>query len=112
MPINDNAILTQFDTPNDIKSIRAHIIAHNQTLPLQQDSWWFIGSEDCHLCDDTKNDLRVVQRVCTTPHIQYIDVLDLDTKNARIFAPIIPVLITQNAIAQYPFGVLDMIALI
>lgn len=105
MPINSPLLLTQL-TINDFRQ------QLKQVYPNLTNEWLLLGTEGCHLCEQVKNNLKMVEKIYTIPPIIDIEVMDLDENLLALTAVHIPILVTNKAIANYPFGVMDVVGMI
>lgn len=97
--------------PHNLDGIRQTLINAHQK-PISTDTWWLIGTEGCHLCELAEYDIRQVANSYPLPHLDTLEVLDFDECIAKIFAPLLPILVTPHALLTYPFGVMDVINII
>lgn len=78
-----------------------------------QKAWYLVGTDGCHLCDDAAT--IISQALAITPDKPMLIKLDLadsrDTTLIDALGVLIPVLITDNALMCYPFGVMDVVNL-
>lgn len=79
---------------------------------LDPDCSWLIGTEDCHLCTLAQADYLTASAAHALPALQAVDVLGFEPTLMALIAPNIPVLITKETLLVYPFGLMDIIALV
>ncbi len=81
---------------------------NNLTAPLLlPNTWWLLGTQGCHLCDNAEDILRLF---CNVVPIRYetIDIIYLNEALMRNFAPLIPVILTPTRQFNYPFSVIEL----
>lgn len=105
MPINSPLLLSQLSIDDFRQQLK-------QTHPNLSNEWLLLGTDGCHLCEQVKNNLKIVQKSYTIPPIIHMDVMDLDENLLALTAVHIPILITDKTIANYPFGVMDIVGMI
>lgn len=105
MPINAPVLLTQI-TLDEFRQKLA------QLYPDLTNEWVLLGTDGCHLCEQVKNNLNIIQKSYIIPKIIELDVMDLDETTLNLVANHIPILITNKAITNYPFGIMDIVGLI
>lgn len=76
------------------------------------DAWYLVGTEGCHLCEQSKFVINTVQS--QHPHITLIELDIIDSTEAvlEVLGASIPILITPKKMLCYPFGVMDVMALV
>lgn len=74
-------------------------------------AWYLVGTEGCHLCEQSKFVINTVQLL--NPHITLIELDLIDGTNEVLDAlgASIPILMTPKNMLCYPFGVMDVLAL-
>lgn len=105
MPINSPLLLNQL-SPNEFRQ------QFKDAYPNLTNEWLLLGTDGCHLCEQVKQNLKIVEKTYTIPKVIVLDIIDLDENLLNLSAMHIPILITNKAIANYPFGVMDIITLI
>lgn len=80
------------------------------TKNLNTEAWWLLGTVGCHLCDDAENTLRLFSGVVPIT-FQKVDIADFDETLMNQFATTIPVILTPNQQLNYPFSIVDLMAL-
>lgn len=100
------------DTPlmPTVASVRECIQAYCATAP--KDKVWLIGTEGCHLCETAYREYQMLAQRQSLPELCVLEVLDFDSKIMAIVAPHIPVLVGFDRLLVYPFGLLDMNAMV
>lgn len=104
------------NTAIDMDGLVEHLSKHHPAY--QPTKLWFIATEDCHLCDSAYDNLKLaaysIDPALLTDCV--VDVLDLPDEFAQTLAARIPVLIartpTKTYSLYYPFGIMDIVALL
>lgn len=106
--------MTDISPTRQITTTRQLIMQQAQ-LPLDADSaektWFLLGTEGCHLCDEAENTFRLFSSVCPVS-ITKVDIADFSEDFMMQFATIIPVIVTPTKQLNYPFSVADLMACI
>ena len=91
--------------------IHAQILA---TLGAANQDWYLLGTEGCHLCHSAQAVIEQALAMTTTP--MTFGVLDLaDSQDESLIDALgahIPILITQDQMILYPFGLMDVMNLL
>lgn len=112
MPINSLQLLNNATstTSQDIYHFRQQLI---QVYPtLSADDWYLIGTDGCHLCEKIEQELTIIKNSYHMPNIKLLDVLELPEPLLTRLAAYIPILVTDDKILNYPFGMMDIIELL
>lgn len=89
------------------KSISNHKI--HQSNPAQD--WYLIGTDGCHLCEDSYTLLTQIQLIHPNiPTIHVLDVIDASDEIINTMGRIVPLLLTPKQLLCHPFGVMDIVA--
>lgn len=99
--------MKNLDLANNIRVLRADIIAAIPNLAQHHEQWWLLGTSGCHLCDIAAQLMARLQAVQPLSY-QTIDIIEFDEDLMMLFATNIPVLLTQTQRLDYPFSVLDL----
>lgn len=69
-------------------------------------TWYLLGTDGCHLCDDTA---MLMQRL----NIDYVfvDIADADELIIDSLGQMIPIVLTAQGVLCYPFGIMDLMTL-
>ncbi len=100
-----------FDTPS------AQALAHLRTLFIQAhpdlplDGFWLMGTEGCHLCEESWVMLTTLKERLLLPPLYFLDIINLNDTLLDILSLHIPILLTPTALLVYPFGLMDIMAL-
>lgn len=94
--------MSDLDTQN-MTNIHEQIMADATT-------WRLYGTVGCHLCEIAESLLRQAQAVADI-RWQPIDIAELPEQEMLKFADKIPVLVTATKTLNYPFSIMDIMAL-
>ena len=94
--------MSDFDTQN-MTNIHEQIMADPTT-------WRLYGTVGCHLCEIAESLLLQAQAVADI-RWQSIDIAELPEQEMLKFADKIPVLVTATKTLDYPFSIMDIMAL-
>lgn len=76
-------------------------------------SWYLLGTEGCHLCDEVAQFLNMNAHRLVLPPILILDIMDfLDSEKSEFMkqaSPFIPILITPSDFLCHPFGIMDIL---
>ncbi|MFA9486695.1 hypothetical protein LU276_06115 [Moraxella haemolytica] len=77
-------------------------------------TWYLLGTDGCHLCDDTHRLYHYANQVRALPTLQVLDLANITNPNHKAFEVLgmmIPILMTPTRLLCYPFGVMDIASL-
>lgn len=91
---------------------------HDKSISYQKISqsnpshdWYLIGTDGCHLCENSHALLTQTQSIYRLPSVHVLDVMDSSDEMIDTVGKMIPLLLTPTALLCYPFGVMDIVAL-
>lgn len=108
MPINHLPLIESLGNgQTKITAVRHSLMQSCNWLDIE--SWWLFGTEGCHLCHQIEQELSILKKSYLIANIQMVDIIELNEQLLTKTAHHIPILITDKAIFNYPFGVMDII---
>lgn len=77
-----------------------------------QHSVYVFGTDGCHLCCQAKQWLSYVLATQHTPvMLSEYDIINLPSSQMSVVASHIPIIVYQERVLTYPFGIMDIVAL-
>ena len=72
-------------------------------------TWYLIGTDSCHLCEQAQG---VLHQACPDTPITILDLVNAPDDIICALGRHIPILLTPHVIRAYPFGIMDVMALV
>lgn len=89
----------------------AELLVNFSKLPDGK-TWYLIGTDGCHLCEQSINMLKRLNMQSNNINIEILDIIDGSDEVVEALGVSIPVLLTPKSVLCYPFGVMDVMALV
>lgn len=97
-------------TELEFRRFYAELLVNFSKLPDGK-TWYLIGTDGCHLCEQS---MAMIQMVNSQNHhikVVMLDIIDSTDDVINALGASMPVLITPKKILCYPFGIMDILAL-
>ncbi|USZ15157.1 hypothetical protein NGM44_01815 [Moraxella sp. FZFQ2102] len=95
---------------DDFTHFRQELLTCLQVDDIRDDTWYLIGTDGCHLCQDAQTWLGFVLKT-VTPSPALIRLEIMNTQDITLLDSLgkyLPILITPNQLLCYPFSVMDV----
>lgn len=88
----------------------AELLVNFSKLPDGK-TWYLIGTDGCHLCEQSMAMIKMVHLQNPHTKVVMLDIINSTDDVINALGASMPVLITPKKILCYPFGIMDILAL-